>query len=176
MVSTSHSDRKENPVLAEFHEEAILKPRNIVRLQLVRGGREIFRTIGFNARTDAGASFLASLAGSGAGVPLAYIGLSTATLTPVKTDTTLASEIVTTGLARKTSTYGSYTAPTTLNGAASYVLSASFTNGGGSAVTVVSAGCFSAVSGGTLGFETNFSASTTLQVGDTANVSWTFNV
>jgi hypothetical protein len=163
-------------VLAQLHEEAILKPRNIVRLQLVRGDEEIFYTEGFNARTNAGAAFLAGLAGSAAGVPLAYIALSTATLTPAMGDTTLASEIVTTGLARKISTYGSYVAPTALNGAASYVLSASFTNSGGSAVTVVSAGCLSAASGGTLGFETNFTTSTTLQVGDTANVSWTFNV
>jgi len=163
-------------VLAFLHEESILKPRNIVRLQLIRGGKEVSYVEGLNARTDAGAAFLGALAGSGAGVPLAYIGLSTATLTPAKGDTTLTSEIVTTGLVRKVSTYGSYVAPTTLNGAASYVLTASFTNGGGSAVTVVSAGCFSAVSGGTLGFETNFTSSTTLQVGDTANVSWTFNV
>ncbi len=157
-------------------EEMIIKPRNLVRLSVVRAGQLVDEIQGLNARVNAGASLLASLAGSAAGVPLLYIALSTATLTPAMTDTTLSSEITGTGLARKAATYGSYTAPVSLNASASYTLTTSFTNNTGSPVTVASAGCLSAITGGTLGFETNFASSTTLQPLDIANISWVFNV
>ena len=153
------------------------RPRNHVRLDVYAEDGSYKGFIeGFNARTAAGAAFIAGVIGSAQTAPANYIALSTATLTPTNADTTLPFEIAGTGLARKAATYGSYTPPASLGATASYALTVTYTNNTGSTVTVVSAGCFTAISGGTMVFETNFGASTALLVGDTVNVTWTFNV
>lgn len=138
-------------------------------------------TFSFNSRTDIGASVTASrMAGSTLGTatspaaPL-YIALSTATLTPNKADTTLASETVVAGIARALATAGTYTAPSVLDGSASYVLTKAFTLTG-SATTVVSAGIFDAASVGNLFVEANLSSSAVLATNDILTITWTINV
>lgn len=132
----------------------------------------------FNSRVDAGASWQAGVMGSAAGVPSAYIALSTATLTPAKGDTTLASEIVSgtnAGLARALATYQSYTVPSALNAAASYQEYKLFTTS--AAATVVSAAQFTASSGGSLFVEANLATSATLgAANDQLAITWTVNI
>ena len=139
------------------------------------------KSYAFNARTDIGASITASrMAGSTLGAasspaaPL-YIALSTATLTPNKADTTLDSETVVTGLARALGTAGTYTAPSVLDGAASYVLTKAFTNTGAN-TTIVSAAIFDASSSGNLFVEANLSSSALVATGDILTITWTINL
>lgn len=136
----------------------------------------------YNARTDKGAALVASLlAGTALGSissPAApvYMALSTSTLTPAKTDTTLTGETAAAGLARAVATPGTYTAPASLDGGASYVLSKTFTNTSGGLVTVVSAGVFDAASAGNMMLEGNLSSSAAVQPSDALTLNWTVNL
>jgi len=138
-----------------------LSPMGNGQLGIYTAGKSIFS---FNARVDKGAALTASLiTGTALGsisspLPPLYIALSTATLTPAKTDTTLTSETSVSGLGRALGTVANYTAPSTLDGAASYTLSKVFTLAG-SATTVVSAAIFDAASVGNMFVEANLSSS-----------------
>jgi hypothetical protein len=153
---------------------------NQVEAIITRANGSIERSVGYNARVDAGAALNASLISGttlgGISSPAAakYIALSTATLSPAKADTTLASEITTNGLGRALGTSGTYTAPSALDGAASYVLSKTFSATGTS--TVVSAAIFDATSAGNMFVEANLSSSATVNNGDSLTISWTVNL
>lgn len=144
------------------------------------GTRELIYS--YNSRVDAGAALNASLiSGSTLGgitSPGAakYIALSTSTLTPAKGDTTLTGETAATGLARALGTAGTYTAPSTLDGAASYVLSNTFTNNSAGSVTILSSAIFDAASVGNMFVEGNLSTSAVLAIGDQLTVNWTVNL
>lgn len=148
------------------------------KVGIYRAGKSIFS---FNARVDKGAALTASLlTGTSLGsisspLPPLYIALSTATLTPAKTDTTLASETVVAGLGRALGTVANYTAPSTLDGAASYTLSKVFTLTG-AATTIVSAAIFDAVSTGNMFVEANLSSSAVMATGDQLTITWTINL
>ncbi len=136
----------------------------------------------YNARTDKGAAALASLmtgasqSGITSPLPPLYLALSTTTLTPAKTDTTLTGETSVAGLARVLGTVGSYTAPTTLDGVASYSITYSFVLTGSGPVTVNSVGLFDAISGGNLQYESNVGAPPVMNTGDTFALTWTINL
>jgi hypothetical protein len=137
----------------------------------------------YNARVNAGAALCASLisgtALGGITSPAAakYIALSTASLTPAYGDTTLASETSATGLARALGTAGAYTSPgTTLDGAASYTLTKTFTNTSGGSVTIQSAAIFDATSTGNMFVEANLSSSAILANNDSLAITWTINL
>lgn len=147
-------------------------------LGIYRNQRAIFS---FNARVDKGAALTASLLSNTAlgsisspSYPV-YIALSTATLTPAKTDTTLTSETVVAGLTRAIGTVGNYTAPSVLDGAASYTLSKVFTLTGTS-TTIVSAAIFDAASVGNMFVEANLSSSAAMSTGDQLTITWTINL
>lgn len=154
---------------------------NQIEAIIRRGNGEIEVLRSYNARTDSGAALIASLvAGSALGgitSPAApkYMALSTSSLTPAKTDTTLTGETAATGLARAVASAGSYVAPSALDGGASYVFSKTFTNSSPGAVTIASAALFDAASVGNLYVEGNLSASATLQIGDDLTINWTIN-
>lgn len=134
----------------------------------------------YNSRVDKGAALNASLlSGSSLGsitspLPPIYIALSTSSLTPAKTDTTLTGETSASGLGRALGTAGTYSAPSALDGAASFVVTKTFTAGTGA--TIVSAALFDAVSTGNLFVEANLSSSATLASGDQLTVNWTINL
>lgn len=153
----------------------ILVP-NITRFQVIRAdGREEKPQFSRNSRVDAGASAVASLLGSGAGNPFIYVALTANNTAVAKGDTTLTGEYTTAGLGRVAGTFGSYTAPVTLNGAASYVLTATWTcTVNGQNVNKIAA--FTAISGGIMGFETLLGATETLNNLDVGLLQWTFNV
>jgi hypothetical protein len=108
-------------------------------------------------------------------LPAKYIALSTSSLTPVKTDTTLTGETVVAGLARVLGTIQNYVAPSTLDGAASFDIYNSFTLTG-TATTVVSTALFDAVSTGNMFAEVNFASSATMTTNDVLQVTWTVNI
>lgn len=134
----------------------------------------------YNSRVNKGADLIASLITGAAQnsisspLPPKYIALSTSTLTPAKTDTTLTGETAVSGLTRGTGTQGSYTGPSSLDGAASYTVSNTFTAGG--SATIVSAALFDAASTGNLFVEGNLAASAVLASGDQLSITWTVNL
>lgn len=103
-----------------------------------------------------------------------FIALTTSTTAPVATDTVLATELTTNGLARALGTYG-HTA-----GATSYTLSKTFTYTGTGSVTVAKAGAFTAstlAAGGVMVFETLLQTTATVSLsGDQITFTWTVNI
>lgn len=134
----------------------------------------------FNSRVDAGAALTASLmSGStlgGISAPAApkYLATSSTSLTPAHGDTTLTGEISTNGFARALATAGSYSAPASLDAAASFTFSKTFTATGSQ--TVNSAALFDASSAGNLFVEGNLSSTVNAVTNDTLAITWTVNV
>lgn len=134
----------------------------------------------YNARVDAGAAFASSLLSGttlgGISAPAAakYIACSTSSLTPAKGDTTLSGETAASSMGRALATAGTYVAPSVLDGAASYVLTKTFTSSG--AITIVSTGIFDAASTGNMLAEANLTSSAVLANGDTLTINWTHNI
>jgi hypothetical protein len=119
-----------------------------------------------NLRTNAGTNWQYNqMAGTTAAV-CTYIALSNSGATPSATDTALASEITTNGLARANAT-----AAHTAN-ASSYTLSYTFTATGTQAAQNI--GVLNASSGGTLCFENTFTQVSMIS-GDTLAVTYTIN-
>jgi hypothetical protein len=153
---------------------------NRIDATITRANGTVERLKSFNSRVDAGAALTASLISGttlgGISSPSAakYIAVSPTTLTPAKGDTTLSGELSTNGFTRALATAGTYTAPASLDGAASYVLTKTFTATG--AQTVASAAIFDAVSTGNMFVEGNLASSATLAINDTLQISWTINL
>ncbi len=137
-------------------------------------------SFGYNSRVDIGGDLIGSLITGtslnsiSSPLPPKYIALSTATLTPAHGDTTLASETSVAGLGRALGTQGGYVRPTTLDGAALYTVTKTFTLTG-SATTVVSAALFDASSTGNMFVEANLATSATMATNDTLAITWTVN-
>ncbi len=135
--------------------------------------------VAFNSRVDAGAAITASLmSGStlgGISSPAApkFIAVSPTTLTPAKGDTTLSGELAVNGFTRAAATAGGYVTPASLDGAASFTQTKTFTATG--TQTVASAALFDASSTGNMFVEGNFASSATLSTNDTLTVTWTVN-
>ena len=144
-------------------------------------GQMIDLGFAFNSRVDKGGDLIASLITGAAQnsisspLPPKYVALSTSTLSPAHTDTTLSGETAVSGLARALGTQGSYVTPTTLDGAASYTVTKTFTLTG-SATTVVSAALFDAASTGNMFVEANLSSSAAMNTNDTLAITWTVNL
>ncbi len=160
-----------------------LKGFNRVGVVITRAnGKKEHLGFAYNSRVNKGADLIASLI-TGASqnsisspLPPKYIALSTSSLTPDKTDTTLTGETSATGLARALGTQGSYGGASTLDGAASYTVSKTFTNTSGGSVTVVSAALFDASSTGNMFVEANLSASAVLANNDSLTITWQINL
>jgi hypothetical protein len=137
-------------------------------------------SLSYNSRVNVGAELAAYLlSGSNLGsltspaVPL-YIALSTSTLTPAATDTTLSGETSVAGLARALGTAQNYVAPTSLDGGASFDIYHQFTLTGAN-TTVVSTALFDASSSGNMFAEVNFATSAAMNTNDILQVTWTVN-
>lgn len=143
-------------------------------------GTQEFLGFAYNSRVNKGADLIASLITGAAQnsisspLPPKYIALSTASLSPAAGDTTLSSETSSSGMGRALGTQGSYTGPVSLDGAASYTVTKTFTASG--SITIVSAALFDAVSTGNLFVEANLSASAIMNTGDTLAITWTVNL
>ena len=143
--------------------------------------KQEFMGFAFNSRVDKGGDLIASLITGAAQnsistpLPPKYIALSTSSLTPAHTDTTLTGETSKTGVARALGTQGSYVTPTTLDGAASYTVTKTFTLTD-TATTIVSAALFDAASSGNMFVEANLSSSAVMATNDTLAITWTVNL
>jgi hypothetical protein len=144
--------------------------------------RDLFLNVmpSFNSRVNKGADLIGSLiTGTSLNsitspLPPKYIALSPTTLTPAATDTTLSGETSNSGLSRALGTQGSYTGPSSLDGAASYTVSNTFTCGATS-TTIASAALLDAASTGNLFVEANLSSSAALTNGVQLQIVWTVN-
>ncbi len=129
-------------------------------------GTVFYDYISHNLRTNAGVNWQYNqMAGTTAAV-CTYIALSNDSGAPAATDTAVASEITTNGLARIAAAV-SHTANAT-----SYTLANTFTATG--TQSAQKAGLLNAASAGTLCFENTFTQ-VTLASGDTLTVTWTIN-
>ena len=119
-----------------------------------------------NLRTNAGVNWqFNQMAGTTAGV-CTYLALSNDSAAPSATDTALAAEITTNGLARANTT------PAHSGNTSSYTLTYTFSATG--TQSAQKAGLFNAPSSGTLCFENAFSP-VAMNSGDTLQVVWTLN-
>ena len=119
-----------------------------------------------NLRTNTGVNWqFNQMAGTTAGV-CTYLALSNDSAAPSATDTALAAEITTNGLARANAT------PAHSGNTSSYTLTYTFTATG--TQSAQKAGLFNASSSGTLCFENAFSP-VAMNSGDTLQVVWTLN-
>jgi len=131
-----------------------------------RDGTIFFDKTVHNLRTNAGINWqYGQMAGTTAAV-CTYIALSNDSGAPAATDTAVASEITTNGLARANGT-ASHTANAT-----SYTISYTFTATGSQSAQ--KAGLLNASSSGTLCFENTFTQ-VSMASGDTLAVTWTIN-
>ena len=158
-----------------------IKGINRVEAVHMRNGKVIKRSFSYNSRVDKGGDLIASLITGVAQnsisspLPPKYIALSTSTLTPAHTDTTLSGETSVAGLGRALGTQGSYVTPTTLDGAASYTVTKTFTLTGAN-TTVNSAALFDAASSGNMFVEANLSVAASMATNDTLAITWTVNL
>jgi hypothetical protein len=133
----------------------------------------------FNSRVNTGAALISSLvSGTTLGsltspLPPKYLAVSTSTLTPAATDTTLSGELTVNGFARSAATAGSYTAPASLDAGCSFTFTHTFTATG--TETIASAALFDASTLGNMFVEGNLSSTATLNSGETLAVTWTIN-
>lgn len=134
----------------------------------------------FNSRVNIGGDLIGSLITGtslnsiSSPLPPKYVSLaSTSTITAAATDTTLANETSASGMGRALGTQGGYVRPTTLDGAASYTVTKTFTASG--TITIYAAALFDAASAGNMFVEANLSSSATLNSGDTLAITWTVN-
>jgi hypothetical protein len=158
-------------------ETLIPNERNHVELVITRANGATEYVDGYNSRTNMGASWQAGVMGSAAGTPAKYVALSTTSITPAATDTTLSGEITSgtnSGLVRTAGTYGGYTAPGSLGGSASYTITNTFVSA--ATTTVNSAALFDAASAGNLFVEAVLSPAATLASGDSIALTWTVNL
>ena len=151
----------------QIHDSVTPRAPNMVHLVARHADGTIFydQTV-HNLRTNAGINWQYNqMAGTTAAV-CTYIALSNDSGTPAATDTAVASEITSNGLARAAAT------PAHTSNATSYTLSYTFTATG--TQSAQKAGMLNASSSGTLCFENTFSQ-VNMNSGDTLAVTWTVN-
>ena len=159
MIDTSSRQFVPNPIVLEVFD---------ARKQLVAVQRFT------NARTQAGGVAIANAQFAGTALNFKYVALSnSSSLAVANTDTTLAGEITTLGLARVAGTVNVGTAQTALNGTVQTTVTASWTASG--TTTIYGAAIFSLASGGILGYEGLAASATAVQNGYAVNLTWTLN-
>ena len=127
-----------------------------------------------NSRINAGALFVANQISGTVAAVANYMALGSTSLTIATTDTTLANEITGSGMPRASAAYGSYVAPSTVNGTASYTLTHTFT--ATATQTVNSVAIFNAVSAGTMLVEANLSQTYSMNSGDSLSLTYSFTI
>ena len=152
------------PVLSEC-----LSPRvpNLVHVVAKHSNGAVFYDhTSHNLRTNAGINWQYNQMAGTAAAACTYIALSNDSGTPAATDTSVASEITTNGLARANGT------ATHTSNATSYTVAYTFTATG--TQSAQKAGLLNAASSGTLCFENTFTQ-VSMASGDTLTVTWTIN-
>lgn len=123
-----------------------------------------------NLRTTVGGDWQADVMGNATQpVSARWIGLTLNATAPGAGDTTLTAEIAAGGLTRAVGAY------THTGGTAAYKISNTFT-ASATHTAVAKAGLFTAISAGTMAFETLLSSTATLAINDTLTIEWTINI
>lgn len=151
--------------------ELVALGKNPVLTTITRVDGSVERSISTNLLTNAGRDFVAAqLAGAASATAVAkWIALSSDAGAPSAANTTLAGEISTNGLARKEATYAH------TGGTNTYTLTAEWT-ASGTQNNIQKAGVFTAVSAGTMVFETALASAKSVTSGDTLTVVWTCTI
>ena len=165
-------------IVAGIEDRIIRVPNKVVLAAFDDDGELCGLSESFNSRTQIGGQVAGNILFGTSAQPAAfnYCALSSnSSFSPVYTDTTLSTEIVTVGLGRK---QGVFTQPVLVNitsfnatGATTMVTTWSAITG---PMTVYGAGLLNAVSTGTLGFEAA-TATTVVASGYTLVLTWTLN-
>jgi hypothetical protein len=155
--------------LDELRLLAGLQPRYLAEFFHQCGGELV--GVSPNLRTNNGIDYVAASLGDTDNRPAVayYMALSESATAPAATDTSVAGEITTAGLARTTASYAHTTAAT------SYTLSKTFTATDPGFSAVQKEGILNAGSGGTLFVENTFTP-TALVSGDQLTVTHTINI
>lgn len=143
--------------------------RNVVR---DADGRVKHDSIHHNLRTNAGGTWQATQMGATTGqtVGAYFVALTTDATAAAYTDTTVASELATSGFSRAA---GTFTFVSAASGAGSYTITKTFTATG--TATINKEGLLTAASAGTLVFESNLTSPPTLNSGDSLAITVTVN-
>jgi len=147
-----------------------MKVTGWVKVQVVREGNVIYFSENHNLITTAGKDYISAQIGSTspAGNGANYIGLSLDSQAPSASDTALAGEIATGGLARALGTYSHTAGQNTFTVTKQFTASGTFTG-------VQKAGLFTASTAGTMMAENTFS-SVNLVSGDQITITWTITI
>jgi hypothetical protein len=145
-------------------------PHGYVVVTVTRDGNEIYRHEEHNLITNAGKDFISAQIGSTApgSNGANYIALTTTSLNLAASDTTLAGEITSGGLARAQGTYAHTNGQNTFTVTKTFTASQAFTN-------VQGAGLFTASSTGTMMAENTFT-SVSLANNDQLTITWTITL
>jgi hypothetical protein len=147
--------------------------RLVIEVVDPRLGLVVAQSKTYNSRVQAGGVAVHAAIFGGTGITFKYICLTNnAAFAPANTDTTVSGEIVGSGLSRQAGTVTLASTQSVLNGTAQTTITTSWT--AGATITIYGAGCLSAASGGTLGFEATTTA-TPVSSGFLVNLSWAFN-
>ena len=146
---------------------------NQVRTWVVKpdGAQEPIYTT-HNMRTNVGAAWLKErfTLGTAAGAAI-YVAVSADTATVAAGDTILYGELSSGGLSRATGAVQNYSEPVVANSSAQYEVVATYSVT--STTTLLSAGIFTAASGGSLVWEANFANGQQVVPSDTFYAMWT---
>jgi len=158
--------------LSRMPREDLPRGIGIVRAVVRRASGLVEAPIfGFNARVDAGAARQnANTFGTALGT-FQWIACSPTTLTPAKADTTLSGEMTTLGFSRALAS-PAYTAPSSLGGTFTQVLTKTFLGSGGWSVNSIALFDQLAI-GGTMFSEINLSSTASGASGDSLAITYT---
>jgi hypothetical protein len=155
-------------------EEIIRCGHNPVITEVHRANGSVERQITTNLKTNGGVDFICNQIGNSAlasaSAVAKFMAISADAGAPSASDTTLTGEINTNGLGRQACTYGH------TNGQTTFTQQSVWSSITGTQNGIQKMALFTAVSSGTMVFETALAVSKSVSSGDTLTVSWTGTV
>lgn len=155
-------------------EEIIRCGHNPVLTEVYRSTGEVERQVTVNLKTNAGIDFICNQIGNSAlasaSAVAKFMAISADATSPSASDTTLTGEITSNGLGRQAATYGH------TNGQTTFTQQSVWSSITGTQNGIQKMALFTAVSGGTMVFETLLAVAKSVSSGDTLTITWTGTV
>lgn len=155
-------------------QEIIRCGHNPVLTEIYRKDGSIERQISVNLKTNGGVDFICNQIGNSAlasaSAVAKFMAISSDATAPAATDTTLTGEITTNGLGRQACTFGHTNGTTTFTQQSVWNAITGTQNG------ISKMALFTAVSAGTMVFETLLAVAKSVSSGDTLTITWTGTV
>lgn len=155
-------------------ERIIRCGHNPVLTEVYRANGDVERQVTVNLKTNAGVDFICNQIGNSALASATavakFMAISADATAPAVSDTTLTGEIVANGLGRQAATYGHTNGQTTFTQQSVWNTITGTQNG------IQKMALFTAVSGGTMVFETLLAVAKSVSNGDTLTITWTGTV